>query len=111
MILCETTTSALQREISDFTVRLHQLAEEQENLLKHFQIQDANYNATFTMYENKVEALLKVKDEPIEKLSKEKYVLEKFFVKTLQFCSINFMMGLKRNTNMDKDKEQAINRN
>lgn len=68
--------STLRKEISDLTITLHQLAEERENLLKHFQIQEVNYGATFKIYENKVEALLKEKDEQIEKLLKEKCVLE-----------------------------------
>ena len=64
--------SSLREEISNLTITLSQLEEERRNLLKHFQIQEEN----FKNYENKVDLLLKQKEEQIEQLFKEKCLLE-----------------------------------
>ena len=60
--------SSLREEISNLTITLSQLEEERRNLLKHFQIQEENYAVTFKNYENKVDLLLKQKEEQVEKL-------------------------------------------
>ena len=53
--------SSLREEISNLTMTSSQLEEERRNLLKHFQIQEENYAATFKNYENKADLLLKQK--------------------------------------------------
>ena len=68
--------SSLCEEISNLTITLSQLEEERRNLLKHFQIQEENYAFTFKNYENKVDLLLKQKEEQVEKICKEKCLLE-----------------------------------
>ena len=68
--------SSLHEEISSLTITLSQLEEERKNLLKHFQIQEENYAATFKNYENKVDLLLKQEEEQVEKLFKEMCFLE-----------------------------------
>lgn len=68
--------SSLKEEISNLKETLNQLEEERRNLIKHFQIQEDNYSATFKLYVEKVNLLIKEQEDQIDKLLREKCLLE-----------------------------------
>ena len=68
--------ASLREEISDIKITLSQIEEKCKNLLKHLQIQEENYSVTLKNYENKLDQLLKQKNEEIDKLLREKCRLE-----------------------------------
>ena len=51
--------NTLKEEISQLKETLKQLEEERRNLIKHFQIQEDNYAATFKLFVEKVDLLIK----------------------------------------------------
>lgn len=68
--------SSLKEEISNLKETLNQLEEERRNLIKHFQIQEDNYSATFKLYVEKVNLLIKEQEDQIDKLLRQKCDLE-----------------------------------
>lgn len=68
--------SSLKEEILSLKVTLTQLEIERRNLIQHFQIQEDNYAATFKLFTEKIELLLKQNEDKIEELLKEKCRLE-----------------------------------
>lgn len=70
--------TTLREEIESWKVSLDQLEVERRNLLQHLKIQEDNYSVVFKSYVEKVELLLKHKDNKIEELMAEKSKLEAF---------------------------------
>ena len=67
---------SLKTEIASLKESLIQLEAERRNLIQHFQIQEDNYAATFKAYTEKVECMIKLQENKIEDLLKEKCRLE-----------------------------------
>ena len=68
--------SSLKEEVMNLKETLRQLEMERRNLLDHFKIQEDNYAVTFQKYNEKVELLIKQHEVEIDKLLKEKAILE-----------------------------------
>ena len=68
--------STIKEEISQLKETLKQLEEERRNLIKHFQIQEDNYAATFKLFVEKVDLLIKEQEDKIDKLLRVKCDLE-----------------------------------
>ena len=58
-------------EVMSLKGNLQRLEMERRNLLDHFKVQEDNYAATFKMYSEKVELLIKQQADEIEKHLKE----------------------------------------
>ena len=61
----------LREEISDIKITLGQICEEKSNLLKVLRAQEGKFNYYFRIYQDKVEALLKEKDEKFDFLLRD----------------------------------------